>query len=217
MNKLSLRERQAQLRDDLVLETVCGLLAEKGYDLMTIDEVAANVGIAKPSLYKLYDSKEALAAAAMVRLLERLLEEARAIPETLAPAERLRALLRWALELRMRGGLPLLPSTRSTLRESLTRNKAYMKLLMQVTDLMGGWITAAQEAGELDRDLPPEVLLYTLFARSCDPVPDYLRLGGMYSDAQIVEMMLVTAFDGIGGRAGERAPQRKPARARKTA
>ena len=217
MNKLSLRERQAQLREDLVLETVNGLLAEKGYDLMTIDEVAATVGIAKPSLYKLYDSKEALAAAAMVRLLERLLEAARAIPQELGPAARLRALLRWALELRMRGGLPLLPSTRSTLREALMRHKPYMKLLMQVTDLVGAWITDAQARGELNAALPPEVLLYTLFARSCDPVPDYLRLGGTYSDAQVVEMMLATAFDGLGGGTSARAPQRKALARRKAA
>jgi TetR/AcrR family transcriptional regulator of autoinduction and epiphytic fitness len=34
---------------------------------MTVDEVAADVGIAKASLYKHFPSKEALAAAAMVR------------------------------------------------------------------------------------------------------------------------------------------------------
>jgi len=34
---------------------------------MTVDEVAADVGIAKTSLYKHFESKEELAAAAMVR------------------------------------------------------------------------------------------------------------------------------------------------------
>jgi hypothetical protein len=97
------------------------------------------------------------------------------------------------------------------------RHKPYMKLLMQVTDLVGGWITDAQAQGELNPELPPEVLLYTVFARSCDPVPDYLRLGGAYSDAQIVEMMLVTAFDGLGGRVAGRAAQRKPVAGRKAA
>ena len=60
-------------------------------------------------------------------------------------------------------------------------------------------------------------LLYTLFARSCDPVPDYLRLGGTYSDAQVVEMMLATAFDGLGGGTSARAPQRKALARRKAA
>ncbi|MCX7243054.1 MAG: helix-turn-helix domain containing protein, partial [Polaromonas sp.] len=56
-------------REDAIVEAVNSLLAEKGFDLMTVDEVAAKVGIAKASLYKHFPSKEDLAAAAMVRLL----------------------------------------------------------------------------------------------------------------------------------------------------
>jgi TetR/AcrR family transcriptional regulator of autoinduction and epiphytic fitness len=72
---------------------------------MTVDEVAADVGIAKASLYKHFASKEALAAAAMVRVLERgaqLLTELAARPE-LPPLERLRALARWALQQQLAG------------------------------------------------------------------------------------------------------------------
>ena len=46
-------------------------LAEKGFEQMTVDEVAADVGIAKASLYKHFASKEALAAAAMARCWRR--------------------------------------------------------------------------------------------------------------------------------------------------
>ena len=59
----TLREQQLKLREDVILREVNALLAEKGYDLMTVDEVAARVGLAKPSLYKHFASKEALAAA----------------------------------------------------------------------------------------------------------------------------------------------------------
>ena len=60
-----------QVREDAIVQAVNRLLAEKGFDAMTVDEVAADVGIAKASLYKHFASKEALAAAAMVRVLER--------------------------------------------------------------------------------------------------------------------------------------------------
>ena len=76
----TLREQQLKLREDVILREVNLLLAEKGYDLMTVDEVAARVGIAKPSLYKHFESKEALAAAAMVRLLERTRDAIKAQP-----------------------------------------------------------------------------------------------------------------------------------------
>ena len=63
------REQFLQAREDAIVESVNRLLAEKGFDLMTVDEVVADVGIAKASLYKHFASKEALAAAAMVLLL----------------------------------------------------------------------------------------------------------------------------------------------------
>jgi AcrR family transcriptional regulator len=222
MPAIPLKEQQLKLRESVILEAVNGLLAQKGYDLMTVDEVAAAVGIAKPSLYKHFDSKEALAAAAMVRLLERTLEVIRGLPDALGPVERLRAVLRWALVQHLQGSMPLLPSTRSTLREALLRHKPYVARLMEVSDALGAWIEQAQAGGELDAGLPAEVVLYTLYARSCDPVLDYLKLGGNYDDERIVEMMLATAFDGLrgGGHArGTRAVSRAagrpaPARAR---
>ena len=41
------------------------------------------------------------------------------------------------------------------------------------------------------------MILYTLFARACDPVLGLLKLGGQYSDEQIIEMLLSTCFDGL--------------------
>lgn len=56
-------------REDAIVQAVNRLLAEEGFELMTVDEVAADVGIAKASLYKHFPSKEDLAAAAMVRVV----------------------------------------------------------------------------------------------------------------------------------------------------
>ena len=217
MERMSLKEQQTRLREDLILQAVNGLLAEKGYDLMTVDEVAAAVGMAKPSLYKHFDSKEALAAAAMVRLLERTLAAMQALPDELDAVARLRAVLRWALQQHLQGAMPLLPSTRSTLREALLRHKRYVALLMEVSDTLGGWIEAAQKRGELNPALPAEMLLYTLFARTCDPVPDYLKASGAYSDEQIIEMMLATTFDGLVRGAPSGSARAKPVAASKPA
>ena len=76
MAKVSFREQVLRVREDAIVASVNRLLAEKGFDLMTVDEVAADVGIAKASLYKHFPSKEALAAEAMVRVLDRALKGA---------------------------------------------------------------------------------------------------------------------------------------------
>ena len=119
MERVSLRQQQQRLREDVILQAVNALLADKGYDLMTVDEVAALVGIAKASLYKHFPSKEALAAAALVRLLDRTLEIIDAQPATAAPVDKLRAVVRWALREHLRGQMPTVPSGRSALRDTL--------------------------------------------------------------------------------------------------
>jgi len=73
MARLSFREQVLRVREDAIVNSVNRLLAEKGFDSMTVDEVAADVGIAKASLYKHFASKEALAAATMVRVLQHAL------------------------------------------------------------------------------------------------------------------------------------------------
>ena len=198
--RLSLKEQQLRLREDVILQAVNGLLAEKGFDLMTVDEVAAVVGIAKASLYKHFESKEALAAAAMVRLLDRTLDVIAAQPDAMAPVDNLKAVVSWAVAEHLRGQMPSLPSTRSTLRDALVRNTAYIDRLIEVSDRLGAWIERAQGRGEIAPALPPEVVLYTLYARACDPVSDYLELSGNFRDEEIVALVTMTCFSGLAAR-----------------
>ncbi len=202
MVRASFKQQVLQVREDAIVESVNRLLAEKGYDAMTVDEVAADVGIAKASLYKHFPSKEALAAAAMVRALQRGLDviETLAAQPKAAPLDQLKAVVRWALQLQLAGAMPSLPAQNSALRAALSQNKAYLDLLMLVSEHLGGWITAAQKKGTLDRKLPPELVLYTVFARACDPVLGLLKASGAHSDEQIVELITTTCFNGLAAR-----------------
>ena len=199
MSRLSFREQVLRVREDAIVSAVNKLLADKGFDLMTVDEVAAEVGIAKASLYKHFPSKEALAAAAMVRLLERTLAviEQQAARTDATPAQRLEAMVRWALTQQLAGEMPVVPSENSSLRAELMAHKGYLELLMQVSDRLGAWIVAAQEAGDIDAALPPELVLYNIYARACDPVPAVLKAGGRFSDAEIVDLVTETCLRGL--------------------
>ena len=199
MAKVSFREQVLQAREDAIVASVNRLLAEKGFDLMTVDEVVADVGIAKASLYKHFTSKEELAAAAMVRVLERALaelERLRSLPG-LSALERLKAVARWTMQVQLAGEMPSLPAQNSSLRAALVAHKVYMDRLLTLSDELGEWISEAQDKGQLSPSLPPELVLYTLFARACDPVLGLLKAGGQYSDEQIIEMLLGTCFDGL--------------------
>jgi len=140
MVKVSFREQVLQAREDAIVSSVNRLLAEKGFDLMTVDEVAPDVGIAKASLYKHFTSKEELAAAAMIRVLERALAQVRQLeadPADQDPANaiaQLKAVARWTMQVQLAGEMPSLPAQNSTLRSALMSNKAYLNRLMEVSD-----------------------------------------------------------------------------------
>ena len=202
MTRVSFRQQVLRVREDAIVSSVNRLLAEKGFEAMTVDEVAADVGIAKASLYKHFTSKEELAAAAMVRVLDRALAflDQEATRTEATPLAHLKAVVRWAMQVQLAGEMPLLPSQSSTLRAVLLQHRAYLDRVITVSDRLGAWIVAAQSSGQVNPALPAEAVLYTIYARACDPVLGVLKAGGNYSDEQIVDTVLSTCFDGLAAR-----------------
>jgi AcrR family transcriptional regulator len=198
--RVSFKEQMLQAREDAIIRVVNLLLAEKGFDAMTVDEVAAAVGIAKASLYKHFPSKEDLAAAAMVSVMRRAQEFVATLPVDVAPLENLRAVVRWTMQVKLGGEMPSLPSQNSKLRAALMANRAYMDGLMEVSEVLGGWIEAAQAQGTLNPHIPAIAILYTFYARACDPVLEFLKMGGLYDHHQIIELVMSTCFDGLNAR-----------------
>ena len=197
---VSFKTQMLRAREDAIVEAANRLLAEKGFDLMTMDQVAANVGIAKASLYKHFSSKEQLAAAGMVRVLGQALSFLTTLPETATPLNQLKAVVRWMMQARLAGRMPNLPSENSTLRATLLASNDYLTALTLVSDQIGGWIEQAQANGTLSTHLPPMLVLFTLYARACDPVPEFMKLSGQYCDEEIVEWVLNTCFEGLNTR-----------------
>ena len=198
--KVSFKAQMLAAREDAIVQAVNRLLAEKGFDLMTVDEVAADVGIAKASLYKHFPSKEDLAAAAMVRVVALAQAFLTSLPVDAKPLQQLKSLVRWMLELQLAGEMPSLPHQNSSLRTTLMNNKAYLDGLMRISDQIGDWIERAQKDGSLSVSIPPLLVLYTLYARACDPVVEFLRASGLHSDDEIVELVIGTCFDGLHAR-----------------
>ncbi len=196
----SFKEHMHLAREDAILQATCQLLGAKAFDAMTMDDVAQAVGIAKASLYKHFSSKEELCCAAMVQVLGRVLTYLDTLDPAMAPIDKLRAVVRWSLQSLLAQEMPLLPSRNSSLRAVLMDNKEYLDGLVTVSDRVGQWIIEAQGHGTIDAKLAPLVVLYTLFARACDPVVGFLKDSGQYQDDEIVDLVLRTCFDGLRAR-----------------
>ncbi|NMM81797.1 TetR family transcriptional regulator [Acidovorax sp. SRB_14] len=196
----SFKEHMHLAREEAILQATCQLLGEKAFDAMTMDDVAQAVGIAKASLYKHFGSKEDLCCAAMVQVLGRVRAYLASLDGALAPTDKLRAVVRWSLERLLAQEMPLLPSRNSALRAVLMADPNYLAGLVAVSDQLGQWITEAQDQGAVDTTLPPLAVLYTLYARACDPVVGFLKDSGQYQDAEIVDLVLRSCFDGLRAR-----------------
>lgn len=198
---LPLRQQQLKLREDAILDATHALLGRRGYEPMTMDEVAAEVGIAKGSLYKHFPSKEKLAAAVMVRLMRQAVAYLGSLPADRPALERLREVLRWALKTRLEGGLPHLPSTNSALQVSLLADSDYLEQLLTLNAQVVELIHQAKSEGDMSADIPSDAAMYMIYARSCDPTFDLLRGSGIYSDEQVIDLLLRACFDGLASRA----------------
>lgn len=192
----SFKAQMHQAREDAIVQAASRLLGEKGFESMTVDEVAAAVGIAKASLYKHFAGKDDLCTAAMLRAVERLQRFVAEMPAGLSALERLRALLRCLLELQLGDETPLLPGRNSALAQALRACAPYQAAMREVHARALGWIAEAQAVGHLRCDLPAEVALCVLLARSADPLPSLLRERG-HADAQIIDWAMDTCLQGL--------------------
>jgi TetR/AcrR family transcriptional regulator of autoinduction and epiphytic fitness len=213
--KKSFKIQMLEARELAITASVNRLLSEKGFDAMTVDEVAAEVGIAKASLYKHFSSKEELACAAMVQAMQKAqaflenlnqqneagdLADSKRVSSPCIALNKLMATTRWTLQLKLAGEMPTLPSQNSSLRATLMASRPYMDGLMTVSDLLGSWIVQAQQEGFMNPALPPIAILYTLYARACDPVVEFLKMSELHSDEEIIEMVMTTCFAGLNAR-----------------
>lgn len=195
--RLSFKNQAFKLRENAILDAATAVLSQKGYDLMTMDDVAGMVGISKPSLYKHFKSKEELIGEALIRLLDGALDYVAALDTSLGPLEKLSSLLEWAMRVRLDGGLPFLPSTSPHVRDMLIRNVKYMLRVMKLNRRLEALVKAAQQQGLLNRELPTDVILFSYYARTCDPAVEYLQKYSKMEPDDIVRHMLKVSLEGL--------------------
>lgn len=96
-----LRLRQRQARDEAILQAAFELIEEKGYEAMTMDDLARHLQISKRTLYHHFPSKEAIAAATMTRRLQETARRVREDCPGFRAIDRLENVLRWLVGRRL--------------------------------------------------------------------------------------------------------------------
>ncbi|HZU00398.1 MAG TPA: helix-turn-helix domain-containing protein, partial [Ktedonobacteraceae bacterium] len=83
----SLKEKQRQEREALILQVAEEVLMEKGYHETSMDEIAARVGVAKGTVYLHFPSKEDLVVAIFARDMQQFLRAVETAIEGAAASE----------------------------------------------------------------------------------------------------------------------------------
>ncbi len=58
----------------------------------------------------------------------------------------------------------------------------------------------AQAHGEINQHLPAVAVLYTLYARACDPVLEFLKMGNQLTDEAVLDIVMSSCFEGLQAR-----------------
>src|SRR5260370_19111282 len=158
----SLKEKQRQEREALILQAAEDVLVEKGYYETSVDEIASRVRIAKGTVYLHFPSKEDLVVAILERNMQKLVD----IIETAAASARTnREKLQAVLQV-VYGGffdprishlvqLPYTVMSSSELRRVFVEKKGCMRDKWDRMDvLITSILEEGKAAGEFDKTLP---------------------------------------------------------------
>lgn len=165
-SKDGLRERQRAARDADILKAAWDLLATKGYEDWTLADLADRAGISRRTLYHHFPSKEAIAAETIAQNNMKMVEEMMAVEPDAAPVDRLEAVVRWILELRVKPRSKPVQTIKSSFGlMTIIRNfPSYKKAKTVFRDQFTNLIARAQEKGPITRKYPADYLADLLIA-----------------------------------------------------
>lgn len=204
----SLKERQRQERERLILRAAEELLLEKGYHDTSMEEIATRVGISKGTVYLHFAGKEEMVLALLRHQTARYKQAMDEIVSSArTPAEKLRAILRYVYSGGPVGGLQRYLQIIGTifrdpeLRNKLIENRdAAHATWDAISAELGAVIDAGKAAGEIDATLPTPVILSVFNALMAPPTYSRLITRDGLAPEQVVEHLSHILLYGIADR-----------------
>lgn len=166
--RVSLKEKQRQERETLILQMAEEVLMEKGFREASMDEIAARVGIAKGTVYLHFPGKEDLIMALFARDMQQLLEQINQIVNREESAHiRLEAVLSCMYGTFFLKRMQLLYTMYNSLdlhRYCNARGESMRELWEPLAARVRELLETGKEAGEFDPTIPTSVMLGALFS-----------------------------------------------------
>lgn len=158
----SLKEKQWKLREDTILDAASELMSSKGYNAMTMDDVANLVGISKATLYQHFASKHDLVVSVACRTVDRAYERMESIDPNLPASERFRLLIDRIIEVRYGPDSPPFVEAVSELIEICGSDHPFMQKEQRNVAFVVEVMKAAEKEGAIAPGVSPMVAVHVL-------------------------------------------------------
>ncbi len=204
----TLKEKQRQEREELILQVTEDVLRAKGYHETSIDEIATRVGVAKGTIYLHFPSKEDLVVAIFSRDIQRFLQ---GVDEAIALQTSNRARLEAVLYFLYSGF-----SKRAQLLYAMYNNADLRKLFTEKgSKLYDLWeefavrismlLDAGKVSGEFDDTIPTCVMQSAFLSLLSPRSYERVLLSGQINAEELVQYLAHIYFGGIATHCERRA------------
>lgn len=159
-----LRERRRQMLRAEILEAARTLIAEKGYAAMSMDDLAARVGVSKPTLYSHFATKDEIFIVVSLLIMERLMAVIEDDTTERTPLEKLALLLHTAVQIQIEKGKTETQLWRPEIFDLLRSHPISSAGLQRMNQAIVTLVRAAIEQGQIDSGLDPATVIRAHFA-----------------------------------------------------
>ena len=195
------RQRRKAKNKSTILDVASDLIISKGFENVSLRDIARQADYSPAALYKYFSSKAAMMQAVLLRENLRLIEQLESISEDLMPAQRLIELCMSYIQFNLENpayGILLnnLPSGRTSPEQPIPENSPYVIILHAVEH----W--ARHEKIQLSKDYGPEEVAYSLWAQTHGMASLQLKLlKGYAANFEAADRIaLETYLDGLRSR-----------------
>ena len=191
------RDRQRAVREDAILEATGELLAEQGYTLMSMDDVANRVGISKATLYQHFPSKEELAVHTITRRIQNLITYMNELDPAIPAIERLEVVVGRSMQQRYSRTPFDMNLTQFMPPHLLKEHPKYPQVHLQIETEMMRLIDEAKVQGDVSEQYPTAIIAQMLFSCIRDANYELMIRTGSVTPQTLTESLMAIFFNGI--------------------
>ena len=180
-------------RRSAILEATRHLCRNIGYEATTMDAVAHEAGVTKPTLYAYFSNKEELAVEAFVESVEGRIALIDHMPESLSPLERFKRTLRYILEEKISGEQIVLAWP----GPPIATHPRFQGALQTLVDRSVALLRAGQECGDANPALDPDIVVHTYVGILTDPRLEILLRSRQTSPEAAIETLYAILIGGL--------------------